>query len=99
MSEELKNCPFCGSQEIIVNETDEESMSGFDSVECGGCGCGCEIMGGTVKDWNTRTLTPKQQHADEMYDVLKRYHLESRFVYGEDYDQVENLINRIGEEL
>ena len=30
--------------------------------------------------------------APKLYALLERYHLESRFVYGEDYDEVEELL-------
>lgn len=82
MSEQLKPCPFCGfcgGSNIIVSETDDESMSGFDAVECDDCGC--EMMGSTAADWNTRALTPKQQHADEMYDVLNK--VMDWYIYGD----------------
>ncbi|HBF46192.1 MAG TPA: hypothetical protein DDW91_06830 [Shewanella frigidimarina] len=51
---DLKPCPFCGSKDIAANTVNEESMSGYDSVEC--LNCGVEGMGWSVDDWNERAL-------------------------------------------
>ena len=32
--------------------------------------------------------------APDMYELLSKMHLESRFVYGEDYDEVEELLSK-----
>jgi len=61
---ELKPCPFCGSTDVGGSQC---------KIYC--YVCNAEIRGETTEQaavkWNTRALTPAQQHADEMYLCLQ----------------------------
>lgn len=64
---ELKPCPFCGGNAIDATG----KFPGAHAIYCSNQStCGNRSMY-TVEDWNTRTLTPAQQHADEMYRCLQ----------------------------
>lgn len=82
MSEELKSCPFCGSMAKIREHNNPPVLSCFNyfaehyySVKCLNIKCMCSFSGfasqeDAIKFWNTRTLTPAQEHAEELYEGL-----------------------------
>lgn len=77
MSNELKPCPFCGGEAWQFIPSDVRMINKGCFVECKRCGVrtSCGYPNGDTVDvsllvWNTRALTPKQQCADEMYELL-----------------------------
>lgn len=59
MSEELKNCPFCGNSDLIETSNGEESAF----IECESCGASgpCGIRWIRRDMWNTRQPDAKTQ--------------------------------------
>lgn len=75
---ELKPCPFCGGEAWQFIPSDVRMINKGCFVECKRCGVrtSCGYPNGDTVDfsllvWNTRALTPKQQCADEMYELLE----------------------------
>jgi hypothetical protein len=50
-------CPICKSCNIVVYETDEQSKSGYDAVECQNCDA--IAYGYSVEDWNEIARPPE----------------------------------------
>lgn len=89
MRYELKPCPFCGGNPI-------DGTGKYPSKNVIWCSnqpvnCGNRSMY-TVEQWNTRNLEPKQQLADEMFDMLE--HLLNVENLWHDYKSIEDLISR-----
>lgn len=94
MRYELKPCPFCGGdayfgEEILCGELVE-------GVHCRDCEAVAAWNSGTkescINTWNTRSITPKQQLADEMFDMLE--HLLNVENLWHDYKSIEDLLSR-----
>lgn len=69
----LLPCPYCGGEAVF--ESESECGTDFDYVVCTGCRARSDgyisgMASCAVEEWNARHLTPKQQHADEMYEML-----------------------------
>lgn len=106
MSEELKPCPFCGGEAEFdwgsVVDLGSKSHQ-YGDVSCKDCeACfSVESVDDNMSDedlislWNTRTLTPKQQHADDMYKMLAYLIANNRLVYGEDDDAANELLSKV----
>lgn len=87
MSEQLKPCPFCGGEaELISSEPSTANHNDGAVHSAVACFCfGCKVMpypklwhvndSEAISAWNTRALTPKQQCADEMYEILNKVRL------------------------
>ena len=72
MSKKLKPCPFCGSEDVVVNSigADTPEITEEYYVECVNCGSQTKLVDTpelAVKWWNTRDLTPYQKYAEELY--------------------------------
>lgn len=68
MQENLKPCPFCGSQ--IVGDTGLWRHV----ITCHNCGAKskpCRKWNDAVESWNSRTLSATQTYADEMFTILR----------------------------
>ena len=74
MNEKLKPCPFCGSEpEIYSTKTiyriycdDEKCHVHPDIWQMG-------TFEEIAQKWNTRALTPQQEHADELFSELENW--------------------------
>jgi hypothetical protein len=69
MSEELKLCPFCGSESDGMDET----SYGSDMIGCGNAKCAASILAMTRDHWNTRAPV---EIPSATRDRLVRYTLE-----------------------
>lgn len=60
MTNELKPCPFCGSDRIALdeeyNEIIKEPMYRVECWNCGGTGCDTYDKDKAIKAWNQRAI-------------------------------------------
>ena len=66
MSDELKPCPFCGSEDVSL----ESPADGYESrdVKCRNC---LATGPGVICDWNDRTSPPAVVEAGKEFWILK----------------------------
>ena len=67
MTEGLRPCPYCGSRSV------GDAGIWRHVIKCHRCGSRSAPFSEwneAVRAWNTRTLSPKQKHADELFDAL-----------------------------
>ncbi|WP_417352161.1 Lar family restriction alleviation protein [Gordonibacter pamelaeae] len=57
MNEEFKPCPFCGSDQLLV-EVGEDGGSHVECLDCRGRTGGCVGWDGAVSAWNSRAEPP-----------------------------------------
>ena len=74
-----------------VKDKRNENLVGSDGecVTIWGCG-----LTNAYKSETTTANAHLIAAAPDMYELLSKMHLESRFVYGEDYDEVEELLSK-----
>ena len=69
MSDELKPCPLCGSEAILIPADDESPAEVYCSCYCS---CGCSIIksdtAGAIAAWNARAAVTDEQFAMAVHD-------------------------------
>ena len=79
MSMELRECPFCGSQDVHLRELRGEEGYEVMCFKCGSKGAWSEDAGKSIASWNKRVneaLAPRSllvALAPRMYELLKEY--------------------------
>lgn len=97
----MKSCPFCGSNSV--------GDTGFwrHVITCHSCGAHSAPSSNwdeAVRSWNTRSLTPAQAHADELFEALDYILTQLRLAFmgfgsiNIDANKLQTLYNTIAEE-
>lgn len=78
MSEHIKPCPFCGSDEVNVNRTNDDACWIGCANEACGAETGCEAKrADAIEIWNTRTSVFEGAEARIAWD-MDREHAERK---------------------
>ena len=79
---ELKECPFCGHDKVILERTTtDDGEFGFDVFCYGGCGCHIVVSGDektAIKAWNTRPADKRITELEAELKLKRESHGEAR---------------------